>query len=629
MGAKTIRELLVSIGVKADEKDLKKFDAALEATKSGMAGLGKLALGIAGGIAAIGTGLFVAADSAASYADELDEASDRTGVATGTLQELRYAADLAGISAEELDSAMAKQARSTQDAIGGSKDAAAAFTKLGISQSELKDLSKDQGKLFEEIAGGLMGITNEQEQIDLVMSIFGRGGARLLPLLKSGKMGIKELRAEAQRLGIVMDEGSIAAGREFKDALDNMGYAVQGLKNSLGTALLPVLTKLMTRFKDWFQANRAVMQQGIDKWAKRLSAGFEKVVYAVGEVDKVISRTTGWLPVLTALTGAVGFFGAAWAALTYGGPVVTGIMAIVDGLIALGAAAGVAGGGLAAFTAGGLVIGFIATVIGVLVYWAALITAQFAAMYLVFQDVFFFLEGKKSLVGEFVDQFAKAEGPLGLFSQNIQNAKRLILGLVDVFWPLANVLSITLPWALGVFADAVVIAFQVATFPIVTFAKAMDWMFGLTDKFNMFVDLGNRFYEWAPPLRLLAYLLETITDQVVLLGPYLDMLFGKAENMDDIKVGTQTLFGDAIQKISPALGSLGGLGGMAAQAFAPTAEAIFRGDTASNSTNTKSINQPVNVTINGSADEGTMDRLSGLFDKFHRNTAAVFSGGEI
>lgn len=78
----------------------------------------------------------------------------------------------------------------------------------------------------------------------MLSDIFGRQWAAITPILAAGSKGIQEAAAAAEDLGLVLSGEAVQAARDYEIALDGIQDAALGLKITLGTGLLPVLTDI-------------------------------------------------------------------------------------------------------------------------------------------------------------------------------------------------------------------------------------------------------------------------------------------------------------------------------------------------------------------------------------------------
>jgi hypothetical protein len=188
----------------------------------------------------------VAGMAAATYAikesinamDDLSKAAQSVGTTTEALSALRYAADLSGVGAEQLDKALVKL--SSQ-----SPETAKALSVMGLSAKDANGNLKDSGVLLGEIAGKFAGYSDGANKTALAVSLFGEKiGAKMIPLLNAGEKGLADMSAEAAALGIVIDGDTAKAAEAFNDNLSRLGYSAKGLAASVATELLPVLNDL-------------------------------------------------------------------------------------------------------------------------------------------------------------------------------------------------------------------------------------------------------------------------------------------------------------------------------------------------------------------------------------------------
>ena len=231
-----IRGLASTLGINvspAIEKLASKFDGINASVGNAILGIG-----------AIATAFVKCSKDVAAFADDLLTLSAQTGIATDELQKMQYAADFVDVSVETMTGSMNKLTRTMSSARDGSKDASEAFKKLHIRITDGQGALRDSNDVFYETIDRLGQIKNETERDALAMKIFGKSAQELNPLIKAGSDRLKELGVEAENLGVIMGEEDLEKAGQFNDALDRMGKVADGLKNSLGMALIPIITSL-------------------------------------------------------------------------------------------------------------------------------------------------------------------------------------------------------------------------------------------------------------------------------------------------------------------------------------------------------------------------------------------------
>lgn len=399
--ATKIRDLFVALGVKVDNTQLQKFDKGVTRAKAGMAALARAAVIATAAIVGVTVATAISGDEFAKNAKQL-------GLNVEELQELTFAADRSGASLSDLRVGIRRIAVTARDAAAGSKIAEDAFAALGVTVTDTEGNLKSTADLFEEVAGGLALMENETEKMALANDIFGRSGAKLLPLLNEGAAGIAELRKQAREYGFVMSEEAAAASEEFVDSITNAQAVLRGFKNTIGIALIPVLDGVIKRFTEWFLANRELIQQKTRQWADRLASAAERLAGFLLRVGAAVERIglDNLIIGMQALTAAfVGF---------RVGQVVVGTFQ------ALSAAAAILGVGLS----GPVVAGVISAV------------GWFTLLGLVLEDLTVFIRGGDSALGQFVDDNREANTVFGATARTVES-------LVSLFNSLDKALGIT------------------------------------------------------------------------------------------------------------------------------------------------------------------------------------------
>ena len=230
-----------------------------------LAGLGALTLApLAGTFAAAAAAVKGSIASTVEYASGVDDMAQSLGFAGDELskfrtqlQEYRYAAQLSGASAEQMDSALAMLNRNLANAAAGKNEKLSELLKyLGISLKDANGHMRNAADLMPELADAMAAQTNSTQKAYIATTAFGRAGQVLIPLLQSGSDNLADLAAEARRYGAVMGPEQIEQAAAMGDSFDHMGYAVQGLKNSIGSELIPVVKPLLDDMSLWIADNR-------------------------------------------------------------------------------------------------------------------------------------------------------------------------------------------------------------------------------------------------------------------------------------------------------------------------------------------------------------------------------------
>lgn len=225
-------------------------------------------------VAGITVGAFKIASDTAELGAGLKESSTKLGIDVEALQEWRYAAKMSAIDAEQLDKAIAKLGVNASSSVRGNKAMAKSFKALGINVTDANGKMKPTEKILEETIDALADMKDPLRRNELAMKLFGKSGVELAKMMGDGSKGIKDLREEARRTGNVLSDETATMGDAFGDNLDKLKEYIQGLKNVLGGALLPVMNDVIVKITAWVDANRELIKIKITEWVRR----FEKVV---------------------------------------------------------------------------------------------------------------------------------------------------------------------------------------------------------------------------------------------------------------------------------------------------------------------------------------------------------------
>ena len=177
-------------------------------------------------------------------ADAAKKSASATGLAVEEYTALEYAAKLAGVESGALNGALSKLNRTIAAAASGAEKPAAAFNALGIAIKGSDGALKSGDVILAEIADRFQEMPDGIQKSAMAMELFGKSGAALIPLLNGGSEGLKELRAEAEALGIVISEEMAAQAEVFNDNLTRLGAAGTGASNQISSELLPTLVDL-------------------------------------------------------------------------------------------------------------------------------------------------------------------------------------------------------------------------------------------------------------------------------------------------------------------------------------------------------------------------------------------------
>ncbi|WP_419692243.1 phage tail tip lysozyme [Burkholderia gladioli] len=310
-----------TVGLRSFEKLTKSLDSAARAAHTLVDKVVELVPGLAA-IGAAGTvaGVVGLTTRFGSFGFALNKTSKLLGMNAQDLAAWHVAAKRAGVSASEFDSAMASsQSAIRSAAYGQNKDAMVALQKLHVQISRNTDGTvADYQGVQQQIMKALAKIPSVQGQ-RAAADAFGMGA--LLPMIQQGTYAADRVRAV--RKGLVPTADEVARASQFTQDINDLEDSVNGLGNSIGSTLIPVLDPVVKRFAQWLDEHRAEI-------ADKLADAVQRFVNWLSKVDwDGLSRDAKTL--WDNLGGAKGAM-IAIAAITFSGPIAAAIR--LAGLIA-------------------------------------------------------------------------------------------------------------------------------------------------------------------------------------------------------------------------------------------------------------------------------------------------------
>lgn len=273
----------------------------LNDAKKQLQGLGKSIMGVGailtGAGAAIVTPLVAAVSQFAAMGSELADMSARTGMAAGSLAELKFAAEQSGAGIEDVEIAIKK------------------MQKEGITGT------------FDEVAAKIAAIEDPAKRTQAALETWGKSGTKLLPMIAN----LAALRQEARDLGLVPTEEAVGLADAIGDAFDAVRSVMKAVVFNIGAALAPVLlpalktvVSIAAWFNRWSKTNGEIIRSVLLIGGGLLSGG--AAITAIGAL--VFGLGTAFGAVATVATTVASIVGGLLS------PVVLMTAAVIGGVVA-------------------------------------------------------------------------------------------------------------------------------------------------------------------------------------------------------------------------------------------------------------------------------------------------------
>lgn len=181
--------------------------------------------------------------STAQSIKQLNAEAQKIGLSVNAYQEWAYVLEQTGVEASELTGLIKGLTDQQKEVRNGSEDVTRAFNELGMSAEQVINMTQED--LFRTTIAQLQNMTNEVERTSLAYQIFGEDAAHIANLLRLTNDETSSLAAQTHLLGATVSQDLLVKSTALANAVANLRLAWQGLTNTLGELLMPVITKIV------------------------------------------------------------------------------------------------------------------------------------------------------------------------------------------------------------------------------------------------------------------------------------------------------------------------------------------------------------------------------------------------
>lgn len=230
-----------------------------------------------------------------SYGDAIDKNSQKMNMSAKGYQEWDFILKHTGTSIESMKTSMKKLTTSAEEGND-------AFSKLGITQEDLKNMSPEE--TWNKTINALQKVEDAGERTALATKLLGKGAVELGPLFNTSAEETENMRKQVHDLGGVMSDEAVKASANYQDSLQNMNTALSGMKNNMLSSFLPAFTTTMDGLSAIFSGKDIdgglkKIEDGIKGLADGLVAKAPQVFQIGGSILKaLLSSITTNLPIL-------------------------------------------------------------------------------------------------------------------------------------------------------------------------------------------------------------------------------------------------------------------------------------------------------------------------------------------
>lgn len=309
---------------KAGDEAEEATDKMASGFSAGTKAITAMTAAVTGAVAGIGK----LTSNAMTYAKEVDNAAEQSGIAAERIQEIAGVAErVSGASFDSVRDGLKELALRSAEAAEGAGEAQEAFQRLGISQSALQNLGT--AELFSRVQKEMKGLTQQQRILTAEQVFGGEAGEKFAEVMGLSADRMAELRQEVRETGAVMSAEQIEKLEELREEWSELTSITSGLGRKIASDLLPVTKDLLTVIKD------------LTSWMSELDSATRKTLFfgggaalALGPVVSGLQKVKGLVTTITGVVSAsTGGFGALFASGAAGG---FGLASLMDTTSAAG-----------------------------------------------------------------------------------------------------------------------------------------------------------------------------------------------------------------------------------------------------------------------------------------------------
>jgi len=253
-------------GFKEARKSLAAFGSRIAAVAKRMAAFGAVV-----GAAAI-TALVALTKHALSTVDAISKLSDRLGISTENLIALRHAAEITGVGADQMTTALEQMTRRLGEATQGTGLTYDMLKALGLQAEELAKMPAIDA--FNRLRKAIAAVPNVAQRAQAAYTLFGRQGVKMLNLLNLTDEQFAALTKEVEDMGLTFSRVSGAQVEAANDAMTRLKETLALLGQAIAVKIAPYLKVVADRLRGWIKNAGDVRSY--------VTAAFEAIAKGIG-----------------------------------------------------------------------------------------------------------------------------------------------------------------------------------------------------------------------------------------------------------------------------------------------------------------------------------------------------------
>lgn len=303
------------------DSSTKKMQAQFDKLGDSFVKIGAKASILSTAIVGATVGLVKMGISAGDASAEINNLSTATSLSTDLIQELAYVATASNSSFEGLQRSMDSFQRRLKTVGEEGSRVNEMLGKLGVSTTDASGNVRSMDDVLLDTFNKLGDMEEGLAKNAIGTELFGRSWNEVALIVSSGSKGIAELREEAHKLGLVLDENTLQSSDDFSTAMELVRFQIDKLKTKIGASFVPILQEsvlpllqekiipAVSRFAD-FIAQLSEKFNALSPSTKTAIFAIAGIAAAVGPLLLSLGGLLKILPLIgagfTAVTGPIG-----------------------------------------------------------------------------------------------------------------------------------------------------------------------------------------------------------------------------------------------------------------------------------------------------------------------------------
>lgn len=196
-----------------------------------------------------------------------------TGDTAEKASDLRFAAQQSGIGVDQLAKGLGFLSKNLENAPQKFRD-------YGIATTDATGKTLSLHAQLLTVADRFKDMPNGAEKTAMALSLFGKAGADLLPMLNKGSAGLLALEKQTKSYGLELTGANLNAVKASREASRDLSAAWQGLQVQLGQQLIPKVTEMTGQFASLVQGMSQVpgVIDNVNKKSDNMLSSFAHIV---------------------------------------------------------------------------------------------------------------------------------------------------------------------------------------------------------------------------------------------------------------------------------------------------------------------------------------------------------------